>query len=144
MMDEKKEITMKEGTPNINAIRTKAADSGFADEAGKQARQLLGLQQGINLPETGKIQSDSAVANGSGAAAVKKNDADERARQQDGRYGFNVRSAREVQNGIYTRQGYIAEGLVTKGLNILAGAPKQGKSLFALNLATVVAGDGNF
>ncbi len=37
---------------------------------------------------------------------------------------------------------WVVPGILSEGLNILAGAPKQGKSMLALNLALTVAGGG--
>ena len=42
----------------------------------------------------------------------------------------------------FPEPNWIVPGIMSEGLNILAGAPKQGKSLMALNLALTVAGGG--
>ncbi len=42
----------------------------------------------------------------------------------------------------FPEPNWIVPGIMSEGLNILAGAPKQGKSVLALNLAMTVAGGG--
>ncbi len=42
----------------------------------------------------------------------------------------------------FPEPNWIVPGIMSEGLNILAGAPKQGKSVLALNLALTVAGGG--
>lgn len=42
----------------------------------------------------------------------------------------------------YPEPNWVVPGVMSEGLNILAGAPKQGKSVLALNLALTVAGGG--
>ena len=57
---------------------------------------------------------------------------------------FKVKSSRDVQDGVYNQKPFIIDGLITPGLNILAGPKKHGKSLLALNFALGIAGDGDF
>ena len=57
---------------------------------------------------------------------------------------FLLESARAVQQNPENPTRYLVEGLLTPGLNILAGARKKGKSWFALDLALCVAGGEDF
>lgn len=47
-----------------------------------------------------------------------------------------------ILDATYPEPKWVVKGLLSEGLNILAGAPKQGKSMLALNLALTVAGGG--
>lgn len=42
----------------------------------------------------------------------------------------------------YPEPSWVVPGIMSEGLNILAGAPKKGKSILALNLALTIAGGG--
>lgn len=42
----------------------------------------------------------------------------------------------------YPEPNWVVPGIMSEGLNILAGAPKKGKSILALNLALTIAGGG--
>lgn len=55
---------------------------------------------------------------------------------------FRVESLGRVLDREYPEPKYAVHGLLSEGLNILAGPPKLGKSMLALNLALTVAGDG--
>ena len=59
-------------------------------------------------------------------------------------YGFKTTTARELQDFISPQKNFIVEGLVTHGLNLLAGPKKHGKSMLALNLALCIAGKEDF
>lgn len=60
------------------------------------------------------------------------------------KYGFMVESARDIQDADYDVKDFIIDGLITPGLNILAGPKKHGKSMLALNIALSIAGDRDF
>lgn len=68
----------------------------------------------------------------------------EETKNEEKKYGFKVKSSRDVQDGVYNQKDFIIDGLITPGLNILAGPKKHGKSMLALNLALSIAGDKNF
>lgn len=55
---------------------------------------------------------------------------------------FSMRTIGNLRRQQYKPQNWVVPGIMTEGLNILAGAPKQGKSFLALNLAMTVAGGG--
>lgn len=54
----------------------------------------------------------------------------------------NIYSIGSILATDYPEPNWVVPGIMSEGLNILAGAPKQGKSVLALNLALTVAGGG--
>lgn len=65
-------------------------------------------------------------------------------KNEEKKYGFRVESARDIQDAEYDGKDFIIDGLITPGLNLLAGYRKQGKSMLALNMALCIAGDKDF
>ena len=59
-------------------------------------------------------------------------------------YGFKAITARELQDFVPTQKNFIVDGLVTHGLNLLAGPKKHGKSMLVLNLALCITGKEDF
>jgi hypothetical protein len=55
---------------------------------------------------------------------------------------FEILSLDELMRREFPPPDWVVPGLLAEGLNILAGAPKLGKSILALNLALTVAGGG--
>lgn len=55
---------------------------------------------------------------------------------------FELCTLGNIIDKTYPEPKWIIPGIMSEGLNILAGAPKQGKSMMALNLAMTVAGGG--
>jgi hypothetical protein len=51
-------------------------------------------------------------------------------------------TAKELMSHVFPEQRYAVPGVLAEGLNLLAGAPKLGKSWFALNVAAAVAYGG--
>lgn len=51
-------------------------------------------------------------------------------------------TAQELMRHVFPEPRYAVPGLIAEGLNLLAGAPKLGKSWFALNIAAAVAYGG--
>lgn len=68
----------------------------------------------------------------------------EAARKDVQKYGFDVIPASAIQDDEYNAKDFIIDGIVTPGLNILAGPKKHGKSLLALNMALCIAGTHDF
>lgn len=68
----------------------------------------------------------------------------EETKNEEKKYGFRVESARDIQDADYDVKDFIIDGLITPGLNILAGPKKHGKSMLALNIALSIAGDRDF
>lgn len=68
----------------------------------------------------------------------------EAARKDVQKYGFDVIPASAIQDDEYNAKDFIIDGIVTPGLNILAGPKKHGKSLLALNMALCIAGTQDF
>jgi putative DNA primase/helicase len=58
------------------------------------------------------------------------------------RRSFDLLTLGKVMATEYPAPNWIVPGVMSEGLNILAGAPKQGKSMLALNVALTVAGGG--
>jgi hypothetical protein len=65
-----------------------------------------------------------------------------RVRPKGGRKFFEVLTLNEIMAREIPEPNWAVPGLLAEGLNLLAGAPKQGKSMMALNLAMTVAGGG--
>ncbi len=57
-------------------------------------------------------------------------------------FTFQMLTLGTLLNTEFPEPNWIIPGIMSEGLNILAGAPKQGKSILALNLALTVAGGG--
>jgi hypothetical protein len=55
---------------------------------------------------------------------------------------FPIYSMPALLNTVFPPTLWVVQGLLSEGLNILAGSPKLGKSMLALNLAMTVAGGG--
>lgn len=55
---------------------------------------------------------------------------------------FEMRTIGSLRNKHFPEPNWIVPGIMSEGLNILAGAPKMGKSILALNIALTVAGGG--
>ncbi len=55
---------------------------------------------------------------------------------------FEVLTIGDLMARDYPEPEWVIKGVMSEGLNILAGAPKQGKSMLALNVALTVAGGG--
>lgn len=55
---------------------------------------------------------------------------------------FDVRSLDCLLSTTYPPPRWIVDGIMSEGLTLLVGSPKQGKSLMALNLALTIAGGG--
>lgn len=55
---------------------------------------------------------------------------------------FEMSTIGSILATTYPEPEWVVPGIMSEGLNILAGAPKQGKSMLALNLALTVAGGG--
>lgn len=55
---------------------------------------------------------------------------------------YGIETLSRVMQASYPEPRWAVHGLLSEGLNILAGAPKQGKSMLSLNLALTVAGGG--
>jgi RecA-family ATPase len=51
-------------------------------------------------------------------------------------------TAKDLMRHEFPEQRYAVPGVLAEGLNLLAGAPKLGKSWFALNVAAAVARGG--
>lgn len=60
------------------------------------------------------------------------------------KYGFSIVNASTVQQTETIRREYLVDGIITPGLNLLAGPRKQGKSWFALDLALRIARGEDF
>lgn len=60
----------------------------------------------------------------------------------DGVRCYNVETLARVFENKYPEPRWTVHGLLSEGLNLLAGAPKLGKSILALNLGLTVAGGG--
>ena len=56
---------------------------------------------------------------------------------------FELSTLRSIMARQYPEPNWIIPGILSEGLNLLAGAPKQGKSMLALNLALTIAGGGS-
>jgi hypothetical protein len=56
---------------------------------------------------------------------------------------FELSTLRSIMARHYPEPNWIIPGILSEGLNLLAGAPKQGKSMLALNLALTIAGGGS-
>jgi hypothetical protein len=59
-----------------------------------------------------------------------------------GRNGRTGWTAKDLMRHVFPEPRYAVPGLIAEGLNLLAGAPKLGKSWFALNIAAAVAYGG--
>ncbi len=57
---------------------------------------------------------------------------------------FNTKTAQEIMETNYPAVRFFVEGMLTEGLCLLVGAPKTGKSWFALQLAIAVSQGNNF
>lgn len=62
-----------------------------------------------------------------------------RKEEQQEKYGFVTKRAKEIQDQEPTKNEYLIEGMLTPGINIFAGSRKQGKSWFALYIAICIA-----
>ncbi len=62
--------------------------------------------------------------------------------RQDVYQCFEILSLRGLMAANYPEPKWAVQGLLAEGLNLLAGSPKSGKSMMALNLALTVAGGG--
>lgn len=103
-------------------------------DSGKINYNLDALADIINLDSV-VVQNDSTAP----AEPAKKPEPAKKAEDE-----FLLESARSVQQTPENPTRYLVEGLLTPGLNILAGARKKGKSWFALDLALCVAGGEDF
>lgn len=132
---------------NAGSVLTKNAESGA--EGVETIRQVQELRQELSserpdaqvggMPENESMK-ESIMTDGS----QKAEDAERKAEMERSCYGFTTMSAQDVQNGEFPKKDYLVEGLITKGMNLLSGPMKQGKSLLVLNLAIAVAGDTDF
>ncbi len=55
---------------------------------------------------------------------------------------FEILTVGDLMARDFPEPEWVIKGVMSEGLNILAGAPKQGKSMLALNIALTVAGGG--
>lgn len=110
---------------------------------GKPGRPAVGQSpEAADAPQTWSIrQDDEEVAAGDPAEILPELAAPQ---GDDARHQrvISLYSIGSILATDYPEPNWVVPGIMSEGLNILAGAPKQGKSVLALNLALTVAGGG--
>ena len=91
-------------------------------------KQIQQLYKGVNF-------MDNMITKVTTAVPANKLNSEE----QQKKYGFMVKTAKEIQDQKPAKNEFLIDGILTPGLNLLAGPRKQGKSWLALNMAINVA-----
>ena len=79
---------------------------------------------------------DEVIADGTLADLASSNN------HKSGKRVYDLLTLKAMLAREYPEPNWVVPGLLSEGLNILAGKPKQGKSMLAMNLALTVAGGG--
>lgn len=112
---------------------------------GKQAQNSADSQNRINMTAMHAAASQCGIKeDGKGGKAAGRQEMDNKTKRELDEFGFTVTSATDIQNREFEEEPCLVQGLITRGLNILSGCRKTGKSWLALYLANQVAGGGDF
>jgi hypothetical protein len=146
------------GCPGIEATIRSAMERGRGNpkglwmpgdepKAGSNSQQAAGKDGAASLPqEPGErwqvCLDDVVIAEDEPGAVLAGIEAPD-AEPSGGRVRlFDMRTLGCLLKTEYPPPRWVVNGIMSEGLNLLIGSPKQGKSLMALNLALTIAGGG--
>lgn len=137
--------SINEMAKEVNAAEQGMKVSGNGNGNGKQVQNPADSQNRMNMTAMNDAAGQCGIKeDGKGGKAAGRQEMDDKMKRELDEFGFTVTSATDIQNREFEEEPCLVQGLITRGLNILSGYRKKGKSWLALYLANQVAGGGDF